>query len=163
MKDSLKSIFDAYSPHLNVAHEIFREHLKQGDHVFDATCGNGHDTLLVASLVLPGGEIWACDLQEEAIQKSKILLGEEISGLIKWRIGSHAEIPKEIADNSLDLAIYNLGYLPGGNKTLITQKESTLKSLSLILEKLKGGDFYRSPLILAMQAGMRRKELWRPS
>jgi SAM-dependent methyltransferase len=138
LKDSLKSVFDSFSPHIKVAHEIFREHLNPGDHVFDATCGNGNDTLLAASLVFPNGKVMACDLQEEALQKSKTLLGP-LSQLIDWRLGSHAEIPYEIPNRTLALAIYNLGYLPGGNKTFTTQKESTIESLSIVLEKLKVG------------------------
>ncbi len=37
---------------LTFAHKIWKEHLKPGDRAIDATCGNGHDTLILSGLTL---------------------------------------------------------------------------------------------------------------
>lgn len=128
-------IFSLKSPHLKVAHLLWKEHLKAGDTVLDATFGNGHDTAFVAPLVLPGGRVIALDLQKEAIEKGK---KESLEG-VECILESHATYPNKLNDASLDLAIYNLGYLPGGDKNFITEKETTLESLYLVLKKLKLG------------------------
>ena len=52
-------------------------------------------------------------------------------------MSQHATYPEKLADESLDLAIYNLGYLPGSDKNFITRKETTEKSLFLVIQKLK--------------------------
>ncbi len=105
--------------------------------MLDATVGNGHDTAFIAPLIFPGGKLVALDIQQSALDQSKALLGDSYP--IEWVLESHATYPEKIPDQSLDLAIYNLGYLPGGDKNCITQEETTQKSLSLIIQKLKSG------------------------
>ncbi|MGH2103327.1 tRNA (mnm(5)s(2)U34)-methyltransferase, partial [Aerococcus urinaeequi] len=39
-------------------------------------------------------------------------------------------------DEKLQLAIFNLGYLPSGNKEIITQSETTIKAIQSVLERL---------------------------
>ena len=45
------------------AHHTWRQFVTVGDTVVDATCGNGYDTLFLASLIGPWGRIYACDIQ----------------------------------------------------------------------------------------------------
>ena len=49
------------------SHAILTERLRPGDVVVDATAGNGHDTVFLAEHVLPGGRVFAFDVQEEAV------------------------------------------------------------------------------------------------
>jgi len=132
----LESFFSR-SPHLPLAHSIWKEHLKKGDFVLDATTGNGHDTAFVAPLIFPEGKLIALDVQSSALEKAKTLLNDQYP--IEWILESHASYPEKLEDNSVDLAIYNLGYLPGSDKNCITTKKSTEKSLFLMLHKLKKG------------------------
>ena len=62
------------SPHLSLAHQIWKDHLKKGAFVLDATVGNGHDTALVAPLIYPEGRLIALDILPEAIKKSQMLV-----------------------------------------------------------------------------------------
>ncbi len=41
--------------------------MEPGDFVIDATMGNGHDTAFLAELVGPSGEVFAFDIQKEAL------------------------------------------------------------------------------------------------
>lgn len=123
-------------PHLEAAHEAWRQLVKPGDTVIDATCGNGHDTLLLAQLALTpdSGQVIAMDIQPQAIANTQARLQAHLTPDLFARIrfiqGSHAQFPADIAPGSVKLIVYNLGYLPGGDKSITTQAETTLESLS---------------------------------
>lgn len=113
---------------LNRVKLICEKNIKNKDIVIDATCGNGNDTLMLAR---QAKEVIAFDIQEVAIKKTKELL---ISNNIKnvTLINDSNEYFNKYLDkykSKISLIIYNLGYLPGGNKTITTTHNSTLKSI----------------------------------
>lgn len=122
-------------PHLSLAHHYWQSYLKNGDIVVDATCGNGLDTLALAKLALTSetGKVYALDIQAEAIKSTKEYLKKNLPDDLFERIsliqGCHSRFPAELARNSVHLIVYNLGYLPKGNKSLTTQVETTLESI----------------------------------
>ena len=126
--------------HLQKAHFLWRENVKPGDLVIDATCGNGHDTLLLAQLALTPskGTLFALDVQEAAIIQSSTRLREHLPPEIVERVvflqKCHSRFPESIEKESVTLIVYNLGYLPGGNKALTTLLETTQKSLFHAME-----------------------------
>ena len=67
--------------HLKLAHHYWNTFLKPGDHAIDATCGNGHDSLALAQMILTHdcGSLLCIDLQEEALAASKELLKKKLS------------------------------------------------------------------------------------
>ena len=121
------------------SHAIWRGFLSSGDHVIDATCGNGHDTLFLANCVdlERGGRVYAFDIQEKALAATKKRLTAHFPlKTVKKRVHffkkCHASFP--FFKQKIKLIAYNLGYLPGGgNKALTTRTQSTLKSLELAL------------------------------
>jgi SAM-dependent methyltransferase len=119
-------------PHLEKAHQFWKDHLKPSDHVIDATCGNGKDTSVLAEIVTEG-HVYAIDIQMDAIEKAR--------GYVPWNNVTffhrcHTHLPE---DKRVKLVVYNLGYLPGGNKTLTSQTESTLLSVERALAILPLG------------------------
>ncbi|EUJ33562.1 S-adenosylmethionine (SAM)-dependent methyltransferase [Listeria floridensis FSL S10-1187] len=50
------------------SHELLKKVIFPGDAVLDGTCGNGHDTLFLAELVGPNGQVFGYDIQAKAIQ-----------------------------------------------------------------------------------------------
>jgi ubiquinone/menaquinone biosynthesis C-methylase UbiE len=97
-------------PHLLLARDYWKNHLKTDDFAIDATCGNGHDTLYLSGL-LPDGLVYGIDIQESALEKTREILGDAKN--VRLFCQSHAEpipIPKPPR-----LIVYNLGYLPGGD------------------------------------------------
>jgi len=56
------------------AHELLQEIVQDGDITIDATCGNGHDTLLLSQLVGNNGTVHSFDIQEQAINNTSNLL-----------------------------------------------------------------------------------------
>lgn len=126
---------NAHKPHLSFAHQLWEKHIFPGDLVIDATCGNGHDTLILAKLALTNsfGSVITIDIQPEAISKAqehlKSNLSAEMFSLIDFHLGCHSQFPKILLEKSVRLVVYNLGYLPGGNKALTTCTETTLESI----------------------------------
>ncbi|MCC5831867.1 MAG: class I SAM-dependent methyltransferase [Chlamydiales bacterium] len=108
--------------HLQLAHTYWEETLSPGDRVIDATCGNGYDTSFLAQFEV---EVIAYDIQKEAIEATRAKAPKAT-----YRLQSHASF----VETEAALIIYNLGYLPGGNKDLTTMCESTLKSVRNALE-----------------------------
>jgi len=114
--------------HLELAKMLWRGHLSPGDLAIDATCGQGRDTLYLCQL---GATVLGLDTQEEAIEKTKALLAQHAKQATLL-CASHATFPSLPAPPRL--IVYNLGYLPGGNKKFTTQTETTLQSVSAALE-----------------------------
>jgi len=98
----------------------------------DATCGRGSDTIFMAKLLKENGKVYSYDIQEEAINyTSKVLKENKIENVVLY-LESHEAI-KEL---TLDLVIYNLGYLPNGDKSITTNHVTTLKSIELVLSRM---------------------------
>ena len=52
------------------AHQRLQAVVQEGDVVIDATVGNGHDTLFLASRVGSGGKVYGFDIQEQALDSA---------------------------------------------------------------------------------------------
>lgn len=122
-----------------LAHLLLRSLVGAGHRVVDATCGNGHDTLLLAQLVGDSGQVWGFDVQEQAISATAQRLAEagvtERATLLNVgheELASHVTAP-------LQAVLFNLGYLPGSDRTIITRPETTLVALNQALELLALG------------------------
>jgi len=112
-----------------LSHFFLRERLTPGDSAIDATCGNGQDTLLLAELVGPEGKVWAFDIQEGALSRTKA--GLEAAGLARRVSLVHAghERLAEIVAEPVKAILFNLGYLPTGERGIKTAAASTLAAL----------------------------------
>jgi SAM-dependent methyltransferase len=125
--------------HLRLAHFFWEHTLSSTSWAIDATCGNGKDTRKLAELTPKGGVI-ALDIQKEAIEGTKRALEGDLTSQIHLFHQSHEKFPLLVYKFPISLIIYNLGYLPGGNKSLTTETASTLKSLREALSLIiKGG------------------------
>lgn len=103
----------------------------------DFTMGNGHDTLYLASLV-PQGVVYAFDIQPEAVENTRARLAEAGLHNAKLILDSHANAINYISA-PLDAGMFNLGYRPGGDKSVHTMHESTLKAVTDAISLLKPG------------------------
>lgn len=122
------------------AHFYLKKILRCGDHVIDATAGNGYDTQFLAEQVGSTGHVYAFDLQKESIEESTRRIKE--FGFLKrvtFFRNCHSEISKHLSDRN-DLKIkavtFNLGYLPRGDKGLTTQPKTTLLALKQSYEMI---------------------------
>jgi predicted methyltransferase len=122
-----------------LCHFFLRERVKPGDRVVDATCGNGHDTRLLAQLVGPAGEVWGFDIQEQALEATRSLLVEDgLLGRVELVHAGHERLA-EFVREPLAAVVFNLGYLPGGEKGIITRPETTRAALAATFDLLASG------------------------
>lgn len=120
-----------------VAHAIWRSIVQKGDAVVDATCGNGHDTLALHRMVADessAGVVYGMDIQQSALESTYALLDASASPtgreLVKLFHICHSKMESVVPkDTPIKLVAFNLGYLPGGDKAIITQSETTLLAL----------------------------------
>lgn len=114
---------------LDFAHRVVARVLRAGDHAIDATAGNGHDTLRLARAVGTGGRVWAFDIQAAALNSTRQRIWEEGWGdRVTLVRESHARIGDYVS-KGVRVAVFNLGYMPGGNRSVLTRPGSTLEAL----------------------------------
>src|SRR5699024_11186478 len=117
------------------AHTLLIDSVNEGDTVIDATCGNGNDTLFLAKLTGEAGHVYAFDIQQDAITRTKEFTKDY--NHVHLIHDSHANLNQYLQESStLDGAIYNLGYLPISDKTIITIAESTIEAITSMLKIL---------------------------
>jgi 23S rRNA U2552 (ribose-2'-O)-methylase RlmE/FtsJ len=133
-------------------HDLLAEVLEDGDLAVDLTAGNGHDTLALSRMTGTAGQVVACDIQARALTATAERLQQ--AG-IAWRL--HPDIDTLPIRAGVDLIrmdhahiaavlprtprgiVANLGYLPGGDQTLVTRPETTLPALRACCELLERG------------------------
>jgi predicted methyltransferase len=118
---------------------LMADRLKKGDAAIDATAGNGHDTLFLSRLVGDSGYIWAFDLQEAAVAETKRRLSEAGISMVHVIHAGHETMRDHLPagwHGKINAIMFNLGYLPGSDKTVITQTTTTLQALAVALEML---------------------------
>ncbi len=123
---------------LKFSHSLWQNHLNTKDCAIDATCGNGHDSLFLAQ-ILKNGHLFVFDIQKKALDKTKNLLQQSKLDCknIFFLHQSHDQFSQNLfGKNKIKLFVYNLGYLPGGNKTITTQTKTTIASLNQALALL---------------------------
>jgi tRNA G37 N-methylase Trm5 len=122
-----------------LAHFYLKEFIAAGDQVIDATAGNGYDTLFLADLVGNHGHVYAFDIQPAAliITKEKLLRNKLIDRVTLIEAG-HEKLDQYLC-GPVAAIIYNLGYLPGGNRQKATQYLTTIESIEKALSLLKAG------------------------
>ncbi|MBO6576413.1 MAG: class I SAM-dependent methyltransferase [Rhodothermales bacterium] len=112
---------------LDFAHNVAARILRPGDAAVDATVGNGHDTRFLAERVGPGGQIWGFDVQAKALRRAHERL-RDVSASVTLIRDSHASMAAYVA-MPMRVALFNLGYLPGGSRAVTTTAESTITAL----------------------------------
>lgn len=122
------------------AHQRVREHATQPDAqkelAIDATCGNGHDTEFLARLGFT--TVIGFDIQQTAIDITRRRIDAAGLGNVKLVRQSHAELERHI-DNTIDCLMFNLGYLPHGDKSITTEQSSSLVALRAGMTQLSDG------------------------
>lgn len=117
---------------INYAH-LFLDELIDSSKIFiDFTLGNGHDSAYFSKKV---HLLYAFDIQQQAIDQSinnyPFLKNNQLI------LDSHENIDFYI--EKFDLGIFNLGYLPNGDKSITTNSHSTIIALEKAIQKLNSG------------------------
>lgn len=129
---------------LSFSHYLLQQKVQPGNAVIDATIGNGHDALFLAQLVGKKGHLIGCDIQQIAVDTTAKRLTDANISLASLTLSANGhEHLSDLIDPrlypKLTAAIFNLGYLPGGNKNITTTTESTLSALKQLLNLMPTG------------------------
>jgi len=117
-----------------------KEHVKEGDLCIDATAGNGCDTEFLCEAVGENGKVVAFDIQEEAILHTKEKLEKrKLFERAELILDSHTQMAKYVKEESVDLIVFNFGYLPGGDHNLATKADTSVVAIREGLKLLKKG------------------------
>jgi len=122
-----------------IASDVLHQVIQEGDTVIDATLGNGHDTVMLAELVGETGRVIGFDIQPDAVGRTSARLLD--AGLLD-RCELYAEGHQNIASRvnmSVKAAVFNLGWLPGGDKSVTTLWETTHIAITAALALLVDG------------------------
>lgn len=154
---------------LEMAHWMLKDIIKTNDVVVDATMGNGYDTQFLAEL---GANVYAFDVQEEALNatekrlddagiKNQIfeknlsnLLTEPLVNLI---LSGHEKL-SEYVKEPIKAAIFNLGYLPKTDKSVVTKADTTLTALDALTNQLVVGGRIAIMIYYGHEGGMEEKD-----
>lgn len=135
-----------------LAHWIWKRYIPEGAHVLDATAGNGMDTEFLRELVGEGGLVYAMDIQEEAICRTRERIAAEKRSNIRFISDDHRNLDLYI-EESIGAAVFNLGYLPRSEHKVRTKAESSLEAMEKALEKLSAGGILSVAAYLAHDEG----------
>jgi hypothetical protein len=104
----------------------------------DATVGNGYDTLFLAHRVGPHGTVLGFDVQKAALAGAREMLKFVGSmGRVSLIHDSHSHLENYLPPGALiQAAMFNLGYLPRGNRGIITHPDTTIPALKALLRHL---------------------------
>ena len=109
---------------LDFSKKQIKERIEECDIAVDATLGRGNDSLFLSSIAK---EVYAFDIQDEAINYSKdLFLSNKINNVTIIK-DSHENMANYIS--SCDIVMFNLGYLPKGDKTITTIPNTSLKAI----------------------------------
>jgi|LGVF01.2.fsa_nt_gb SAM-dependent methyltransferase len=113
-------------------HDFLENVVSKSDYTVDATCGNGRDTLFLAKL---SKHVYSFDIQDLAIRNTKSLIDENNINNVTLIKETHQNMSKYIK-NEIKAITFNLGYLPGGDKSIITNENSTVPALQNAIKLL---------------------------
>ncbi|WP_114570238.1 class I SAM-dependent methyltransferase [Exiguobacterium flavidum] len=127
---------------LPYAKELLESVIHEGDCVVDMTAGNGHDTLFLAQRVGPSGRVVAFDVQAQAIEETaRRLSSANVDQWVDLYQESHIHVGARLSGERRPVraGVFNLGYLPGSDKSVTTTGEDTLEALGALIPSLVAG------------------------
>lgn len=114
-------------------------HISEGDTVVDFTMGNGHDTLWLSRKVGESGKVYAFDVQQQALDSSAALLEREGAPKNYTLIKASHHLVKDYVEGPITAGMFNLGYLPGSDKSVTTLHETTIPAIEAAIDLLADG------------------------
>lgn len=117
-----------------LAHHLIKPYICEPFVALDGTLGKGYDTLEL--LKMGAKKVYAFDIQKEAIKISKENIYQACKSIdkVSFILDGHENLLNYV--DSIDVAIFNLGYLPGGDKSRSTTSNTSLKAIRDVLSIL---------------------------
>ena len=116
--------------------QFLSAHIKEGITAVDFTMGNGHDTLFLSKAIGENGKLFAFDIQQQALDNTAQRLKDNGCFPNYTLIKASHSLVKEYVKEPINVGVFNLGYLPGGDKSITTLRETTLPAVDAAPELL---------------------------
>ena len=114
-------------------------HLHEGHTAVDFTMGNGHDTEFLSKTVGENGRVYAFDVQDMALASTeKNLKAAGCPENYTLILDSHHNVKKYV-NEPIMAGMFNLGYLPGSDKSVTTMRETTMPAIEAAVDLLDHG------------------------
>ena len=121
---------------LEVEKNFLLPHIKKGGTAVDFTMGHGHDTLWLSREMGENGKVYAFDIQAQALESTRANLEKEAAPKNYTLIlDSHSNVEQYVTEK-ICVGMFNLGFLPGGDKTITTKRETTLAAIHAAIRLL---------------------------
>ncbi len=130
------------SPLTVQAQDLVRASICEGEIAIDATAGNGHDTQFLSEVVGERGTIFAFDIQVKAIENTSKRLKDAGLENVILNNRDHGELTETIPmeyHGRISAVMFNLGYLPGADKNVVTKSTSTRNAILQAVSLLRPG------------------------
>ncbi|CAM2933174.1 class I SAM-dependent methyltransferase [Hathewaya histolytica] len=138
-----------------MAQDIIKNYCTNFNVAVDCTLGNGYDTDFLCKTFKT---VYSFDIQKSAIDNYK---NKNISNVILIE-DSHSKIKEYLGHIKADCFMYNLGFLPGGDKTITTKAEFSLESIKQALGNLNSKGIISICLYIGHKAGKQEEEILLP-
>lgn len=123
---------------IRLLHQSIQLSTCKGAMCIDATAGKGHDTLFLAQLAGETGHVLAMDIQPQAIEATRSLLQKNgVEQRVQLVLDGHEHMAQYVQPGTVDVIMFNLGYLPGGDHSIATAADTTIAALEQALQLLK--------------------------
>jgi hypothetical protein len=141
-----------------MAHSLVTTWLRPGDLAIDATAGNGHDTVFLASLTGSEGGVLAVDIEPEALKVTSDRLAGEVGDCdhVRLALGDHARLELLTPPDwfgRVNVIMFNLGFRPHADWPVKTRLVSTLSALGQSLAILAEGGLLTIVMYRAHEGG----------
>ena len=123
----------------HLAADYMKRTIRPGDTVVDATMGNGKDTLFLAELVGETGHVYAFDVQEEAVARTRERVIEAGFADRTTLLLSGHETMAQYVPQGVQAIMFNLGWLPGAAHIVTTKTDTTLAAVDAAVSLLAPG------------------------
>ena len=146
------------------AHDAIRKHFSADNSnalfdrkslAIDATCGNGFDTEFLCALDFT--QVLCFDVQKVAIENTRQRLTKKSREKVVLICDDHKNMV-DYMNQKVDCVIFNLGYLPGADKSIASNKESTLSALKTASNLLTENGIISILCYPGHPAGVKEKE-----
>ncbi len=121
---------------LDLQKQLILAHLAPGDTAVDFTMGNGYDTEFLSRTVGEQGRVYAFDIQEAAVRSTEARLAATDCPRCYTLIHDSHHRVREYVKGPIKAGMFNLGYLPGGDKSITTMRETTMPAIEAALALL---------------------------
>lgn len=121
---------------LDLQKQLILSHLGEGDVAVDFTMGNGYDTEFLSKTVGEQGHVYAFDIQEQAVASTAAHLRESGCPDNYTLIHASHHTVKDYVKGPIKAGMFNLGYLPGGDKSITTMRATTMPAIEAAIELL---------------------------